>query len=246
MWRCNRRGVNPSAAHGHYRSIGVNKTFAARAIICDFDGVIVDSEVPASRALAESLTAIGLPTTVADVIRLYVGHNRQDTDRRITEQLGRPIPPEFDAIRMERAQYWFGQGLAAVPGAADFLEGMVQFPKAVASSSRASYIAWALDRIGLARHFAGHIYSADGMARGKPHPDIYLKTAAGLEMEPAQCLAIEDSPIGASAAVAAGMHVIGLVAASHITDRQAHAETLRAVGVHQVAMQFSDIRMQAA
>jgi HAD superfamily hydrolase (TIGR01509 family) len=224
----------------------LNLEFAASALICDFDGVVVDSEVPASRALAESLSAIGLPTSVEDVIRLYVGHNRQDTDRRIVEQLGRPIPSEFDAIRMERSKHWFAQGLSAVPGVSDFLDQLAHLPKAVASSSRASYIEWALGNIGLAHHFAGHIYSADGMARGKPHPDIYLKAAAGLGIDPEHCLAIEDSPIGASAAVAAGMHVVGLVAAGHIADRHAHAETLRAVGVHQIALTFADVGIRPA
>lgn len=216
-------------------------TFKPLAIIFDFDGVIVDSEVPASNALAESLTAIGLPTSFDDAIRLYVGHNRQETERRIAEQLGGSIPDAFDAIRIERARHWFGKGLEAVPGAADFLARTTHHPRAIASSSQRAYIEWALGKTGLASHFGAHLYSADGMARGKPHPDIYLKAAAGLGIAPELCLAFEDSPVGASAAVAAGMHTVGLCAASHIADRAAHADALRAVGVQQIAFGFEEI-----
>src|SRR3546814_12546730 len=102
--------------------------------------------------------------------------------------------------------------------------------RAIASSSRAEYIGWALDRFGLAHHFADHVYSADGWERGKPHPDIYLAAAEGLGVDPAACLAIEDSPTGARAALAAGMTVIGFCGAGHIVDRAAHGALLPAIG----------------
>ena len=77
-------------------------------------------------------------------------------------------------------------------------------PRAIASSSRAEYIAWALGLFGLDHHFGDHVYSADGWDRGKPFPDIYLAAAKGLGVDPAQCLAIEDSPTGARAALGGG------------------------------------------
>src|SRR3546814_9175419 len=76
--------------------------------------------------------------------------------------------------------------------------------------------------------------STDGWERGKPHPDIYLAAAEGLGVDPAACLAIEDSPTGARAALAAGMTVIGFCGAGHIVDRAAHGALLREVGVHHV------------
>ncbi|MFM6852605.1 MAG: HAD family hydrolase [Sphingopyxis sp.] len=211
------------------------------AIICDFDGVIADSETLANRSLAESLTAIGLPTSMADSLRDYYGHNWQETQRRIEARLGGPLPENFRADHRVRARAAFANGFCPVPGAVDFLDRTMGTPRAIASSSNADYIGWALGHFGLTHHFDAHIYSADGMARGKPHPDIYLMAAAGLGVDPAQCLAIEDSPTGARAAVAAGMQVVGLVAAGHIMDPAAHAETLRAVGVHHIAHNFADV-----
>ena len=214
-----------------------------RAIIFDFDGVIADSEVPANRALAESLTIIGLPTSFEDSLRDYYGHNWQETQRRIEAKLGGPLPDNFRSMHRRNAREHFSKGFTPVIGASDFLDRTVQLPRAIASSSNVDYIRWALDNFGLHHHFADHIHSADGMARGNPYPDIYLQAAAALGVQPADCLAIEDSPTGARAAVAAGMTVVGLVAADHILDRVAHAEELRSVGVHQIAESFAQITL---
>lgn len=211
------------------------------AILFDFDGVIADSELPANHALAESMTAIGLPTSFEDSLRDHCGHNWQENERRIMARLGGPLPPGFRDTFRARSRLHFEAGFAPVPGAAAFLEATRHLPRAIASSSRREYIGWALDRFGLSRHFGDHVYSADGMARGKPHPDIYLAAAAGLGIAAGECLAIEDSPVGARAAIAAGCRVVGLVAAGHIADRAAHAALLRDVGVVHVAENFADV-----
>lgn len=212
-----------------------------KAILFDFDGVIADSEVPANQALAESLTEIGLPTDYAQSLALYCGHNWQETQRRIEARLGARLPDDFRAIHRARSRARMVDGLVPVTGASQFLARTTHLPRAIASSSHPDYLRWALDRFGLSNHFGSHLYSADGMARGKPYPDIYLRAAAGLAISADQCLAIEDSPVGASAAVAAGARVVGLCVAAHISDRAAHAESLRAVGVHQIAFDYSEI-----
>jgi len=211
------------------------------AIIFDFDGVIADSEVRANLSLAESLTAIGMPTTYHESLRDYYGHNWQETQRRIEARFGRPLPADFRETHRTRARARFIEGFDAVPGASAFLGTLGAMPRAIASSSRAEYIDWALGLFGLRDHFGEHIYSADGWTRGKPHPDIYLAAARGLGIDPGHCLAIEDSPIGAQAAIDAGMTVVGFCGAGHIVDRAAHGEMLRGVGVHHVAHSYDDL-----
>lgn len=215
------------------------------AIIFDFDGVIADSEVRANRTLAESLTLVGMPTTYAECLRDYYGHNWQETQRRIEARFGQSLPADFRERHRERARTRFMEGFEAVPGAGDFLASMDDLPRAIASSSRAEYIDWALGLFGLRHHFGPHIYSADGWDRGKPHPDIYLAAARGLGVDPASCLAVEDSPTGARSALAAGMTVVGFCGAGHITDRAAHGNMLRAVGVHHVAHDFAALHRPA-
>lgn len=211
------------------------------AIIFDFDGVIADSEVRSNKTLAESLTAIGLPTSYEDCLRDYCGHNWQEIERRITQRLGHALPADFREQHRERALRMFADGFAPVPGAPEFLERLGDRLRAIASSSGPAYIAASLGRFGLAHHFGDHVYSADGWGRGKPHPDIYLAAAKGLGVDPAKCLAIEDSPTGAQAALSAGMTVVGFCGAGHILDRAAHGEVLRKVGVHHVAPTFDEV-----
>lgn len=212
-----------------------------QAIIFDFDGVIADSEVRANLALADSLTAIGMPTSYEDCLRDYYGHNWQETARRIETRFGRALPGDFRQWHRDRARNSYMDSFRAVDGVAQFLALHRAIPRAIASSSRRDYILWALDLFGLGDHFEGHVYSADGWTRGKPCPDIYLAAARALGVEPRLCLAIEDSPTGASAALAAGMTVVGFCGASHITDRKAHGKTLLEVGVHRLAFDFDEI-----
>ena len=211
------------------------------AIIFDFDGVVADSEVRANLSLAESLTAAGMSATYDECLRDYYGHNWQETERRIVARYGRPLPADFRETHRTRARVRYMEGFDAVAGVADFLGTLGATPRAIASSSRAEYIGWALGLFGLAHDFGVHVYSADGWDRGKPFPDIYLAAAKGLGVDPAACLAIEDSPTGAEAAIAAGMTVVGFCGAGHIVDRAAHGAMLREVGVHHVAMAFHEI-----
>lgn len=210
-------------------------------IVFDFDGVIADSEVVANSVLAETLTAIGLPTTYDDSLRDYCGHNWRETERRIAARLGGPLPVDFRERQRRAARERFERELAAVPGAPEFLQRTGHLKRAIASSSTVEWLELALGRIGLAHHFGEHLYSAADLDRGKPFPDIYLAAARGLDLSPGDCLAVEDSPVGASAAVAAGMHVVGLVAGGHIKEPADHAAQLRAVGVHQIAHSFAEI-----
>lgn len=214
---------------------------AFAAIIFDFDGVVADSEVRANLSLAESLTAAGMPATYDECLRDYYGHNWQETERRIVARYGRALPADFRETHRTRARARYMEGFDAVPGVAAFLDTLGPLPRAIASSSRAEYIGWALGLFGLGHHFGEHVYSADGWDRGKPFPDIYLAAAKGLGADPAACLAIEDSPTGAQAALAAGMTVVGFCGAGHIADRADHGAMLREVGVHHVALTFDEV-----
>jgi HAD superfamily hydrolase (TIGR01509 family) len=210
-----------------------------RAVVFDFDGVIADSEAPANRVLAECLSEIGLPTTYDEALDLYCGHRWSDCAVRIEARLGRALPPGF--VEQCKARTWESvrDSVEPVPGVAEFLERCAPLPCAVASSSTSEWLAGVLARLGLAHHFGPRVFSAALLARGKPHPDIYLGAAAGLGVAPSQCLAIEDSPIGVASAVAAGMRVVGLCAASHVRD--GHALRLAAAGAHEIAHSYREL-----
>ena len=89
---------------------------------------------------------------------------------------------------------------------------------------------------GLLPRFEGKLFSVTEVARGKPAPDVFLHAARRCGIAPAACLVIEDSPVGATGAVAAGMTVFGYAALTPETR-------LRAAGCNQT---FNDMSMLPA
>jgi HAD superfamily hydrolase (TIGR01509 family) len=209
------------------------------AIIFDFDGVIADSESITNRMLAEALTAIGVPTSFDQALDLYCGWRWSDCQINIEARLGRALPPGFRSDLDRRTEAEMAATLQPVEGVGAFLEATRHLPRAIASSSPLPYLDAVIDQLGFAQHFNDRLCSAARLPFGKPHPQIYLNAAELLGIKPEHCLAIEDSPTGARAAVAAGMQVVGLCAASHI--RAGHQELLKDAGAHHIVTCFEEI-----
>jgi HAD superfamily hydrolase (TIGR01509 family) len=96
-----------------------------------------------------------------------------------------------------------------VPGLRDFLQRHRDLPMAVASNAEPENVAFILDELRL-RPFFRVVVDGHQVINPKPHPDVYLRAAELLHMDPADCVVFEDSHSGAAAGVAAGMRVIGL------------------------------------
>jgi HAD superfamily hydrolase (TIGR01509 family) len=96
-----------------------------------------------------------------------------------------------------------------IPGAMELVRrcGRAGLPMAVASGSPMQAIEHALDTLGI-RHHMQVLVSSESVARGKPHPDVFLATAEELGFPAANCLVFEDSLAGSKAAAAAGMQCI--------------------------------------
>lgn len=210
-----------------------------QAIIFDFDGVIVDSEVVANAALAEVLTALGHPVTAEQAIERYSGLRWSDCHRAIEADSGLAI--DLPALRknVDRMVTSRVADVLAIEGIGPFLEGHSERRLAIASSSDREWLDASLDRLGLRHHFGDRIFSAAGIPRGKPHPDVYLMVARALGIPPSKCLVIEDHPVGVTAGAAAGMTVVALLAAGHI--RSGHEARVRAAGAHHVARDYRQV-----
>jgi HAD superfamily hydrolase (TIGR01509 family) len=91
--------------------------------------------------------------------------------------------------------------------------------KAVASSSPPDRIRLSLEITGLMHFFEQRPFSATDVRNGKPAPDLFLLAAARSQVDPAQCIVVEDSAPGVTAAAAAGMAPIGFVGGSHTPGR---------------------------
>lgn len=209
------------------------------AIIFDFDGVIVDSEVVANAAMADVLTRAGHSITAEQAIERYSGLRWTDCHRRIEEDSGLGFDCERLGREVDEAIAQRAEEVLAIEGLEPFLAAQAHRRLAIASSSEKEWLDAMLARLGLARFFGGNVFSAARFPRGKPHPDIYLHAARMLHTDPQRCLVIEDHPVGVAAGAAAGMTVVALLAAGHIRD--GHADRVRAAGAGHVARDYQQV-----
>jgi HAD superfamily hydrolase (TIGR01509 family) len=182
-------------------------------VIFDCDGVLVDSEVIASRIFAECLGEAGVALTADEAMRFGVGKSAVTLALAVEKQFGRALPADFIEEMRARIIDAFTGELKPVDGAAALLSGL-KLPRCVASNSHIDRVRHALATTGLLPQFGPHIYTAAMVARGKPAPDLFLYAAARHGVAPEQCLVIEDSLSGIAAALAAEIPVVGFVGAS--------------------------------
>jgi HAD superfamily hydrolase (TIGR01509 family) len=201
-------------------------------IIFDYDGVVADSEVLNSTVMAEQLTAIGLPTSLDEVLVAYTGKRWRDNRPVVEAALGRACPEDFHTTWFATCRERASIQLKPVPGMIDFITGRAE-ARCIASSSGPDWIGVGLELFGLADHFEGAVFTGLNVEHGKPRPDIFLHAARTMGVDPARALVIEDSEAGVTAGVAAGMTVVGLTAGGHVRD--GHAERLIAKGAHYIA-----------
>jgi HAD superfamily hydrolase (TIGR01509 family) len=211
------------------------------AIIFDFDGVLLESEIEANVQLAELLTDLGHRHTPGEAIRHYTGLAGPDFIAAVERRIGEPLPPEFhDRMKAESVRA-LKEGIEAVAGAVEFVRALPpSLPRAVASSSSTKWIRGHLQHLGLADAFGEHVYSGrEHVSRGKPEPDIYLHAADRLGVAIGRSVILEDSEVGARGALASGATVIGLAAGRHCFD--GHDEMLRSAGIAHVAHGFDEV-----
>jgi len=207
-------------------------------IIFDCDGVLVDSEILSCGTDAAMMTEAGYPITAETLISRFIGWPKPDIWAAIAQERGEPWPDGlFEraiAVLMKRIE----TELEPVDGVAGAL---AQLPgkSAVASSASRKKLDLSLKRCDLFDHFAPHIFSTEQVARGKPAPDVFLFAAAQCGAVPENCLVVEDSVAGITAARAAGMTVIGFTGGQH--SYPGHAERLEQAGAVSVVAHMRDL-----
>ena len=177
-------------------------------VIFDCDGVLVDTERIAVRIDVVVLARLGWTLTEAEVIDRFMGRTDQEMTRQIEAHLGRRLPPDWEEPFRHLYRDAFAAELAPVPGIVEALD-TIALPTCVASSGTHEKIRFTLGLTALYERFAGRIFSASEVARGKPAPDLFLHAASRMGVPPAACAVVEDSRYGVEAARAAGMHAFG-------------------------------------
>ena len=217
-----------------------------KAILFDFNGVIIDDEMLQMKAYQEVFVPYEVPLTWAQYLQA-LGMDDQTFVRAAFEAAGKALTDEtlanVQAAKTEVHRRLLTDDLPLFHGVKTFLKAAARdFTIGLVSMANQEEIGYIFERAGLAPLFS-IIVSAEDVAVCKPAPDCYLKGLEKLNqhlgqagkppIQASECLAIEDSPPGIASASGAGMHTLG------VTNTVTEAE-LRAAGAEVVTKDLAD------
>ncbi len=209
-------------------------------IIFDCDGVLIDSEGVASTIIAQELTSLGWPMDATASMSLFMGMSITDMEPIIETHLNRKLPPNWRPDLAEKLVIALGTQSKLIPGAEKMLMEVTArgIDWRIASNSSDEEMAVKFARTGLTTLTQGRAHSAASVialgGRAKPAPDVFLAAAASANTPPNRCIVLEDSPLGVTAAVAAGMTCYGF--APH-----GSGAALLAAGAHKIFTRLDEI-----
>lgn len=204
-----------------------------KAVIFDMDGVLVDSNEAHIEAFKRFGSEVGATMTREFFFSAVGMHNSQIMPKWLGNNLTQKQIDDFgrrkEAIYREVA---VGR-LTPIPGALDLLKGVraLGLKTAVGSSGPRENVQLALKTLQIEGEFDAIVTGSD-ITHGKPNPEVFLKAAAKLGIDPAECVVIEDAPSGVKAALAAGMKVVAITTSKPAADLQ---------GATRVVEQFSQL-----
>ena len=178
----------------------------------DLDGTLADNMHWHARAFQAFVQRHSLPPITEATRRRIDGKRNAEIMPILFE---RPLSAaEVTALAWEKEEMYreFSRGgLQPIRGLSELLDALESqgIPAAVATSAPRENVVHTLGELGLAGRF-GTVALSDEVPRGKPFPDVYLRAADGLGVDPSGCLAFEDAPVGVAAALAAGMRCLAL------------------------------------
>lgn len=227
---------------GFLRAQFLNKTVPSVSIQCvifDCDGVLVDSETLAMRVINEHLTGLLPGVDLQPLLFDAPGHQTHAIVANVEERSGHRLPEGISGELDRAVEEALDRDLEPISGVFEALEKIPQ-PKAVVSNSRLERVQRSLAATGLDRMLNGTpLFSAEQVERPKPAPDLYAFAARALGLDATQCLVVEDSEAGVTAARAAGLAVIGFVGAGHVGPD--HADRLKAAGAAVIVRHMDDL-----
>ncbi|MFK7844606.1 MAG: HAD family hydrolase [Rhodothermales bacterium] len=185
-----------------------------KLVIFDCDGVLVDSELISLGLLIEYCSKYDVQVSLEEACEIFLGKPVNDSASEVNRIMGTSVPDVDIDLFQEQIFERFDKELNAVEGVIKALE-QIDYPVCVASSSNLSRIQLSLRKTGLDKFFTKYLFSTDMVARGKPHPDVFLYACERMNVHPKDAIVIEDSPAGLMAAKAAGIKTIAFAGGVH-------------------------------
>ncbi len=181
-----------------------------RALIFDFDGLILDTEGPAYESWVEIYREFGADLPLS-AWQAWVGGSPHGFDPcgYLEGQLGRAVDREGLTRRQLKREAELIETQGVLPGVEQYIADAKRLglKLGLASSSDCDWVYRYLEKLGLREAFDS-VKCADDVERVKPHPDLYLAVLKELGLRPEEAIALEDSPNGITSAQAAGLFCV--------------------------------------
>lgn len=207
-------------------------------IIFDCDGVLIDSEEISMRTDQTLLAECGVHISESEMHRRFVGKTFQAMIVEIEAERGITLPADLEARKDDVMVEAYTRDLKAIAGVAEALKA-IALPKSIGTNGPRTRALLALHVTGLKSYFEERLTTFEDVERGKPFPDVYLLAAERAGFLPDECIVVEDSLTGVTAAVAAGCYTLGFTGA-HL-HRTEHALQLAELGAAQVFDDMVDL-----
>jgi beta-phosphoglucomutase-like phosphatase (HAD superfamily) len=178
-----------------------------RLVIFDCDGVLIDSEGPSCRVVAQELRQIGIDYDDDEAVHRLAGRALTRIKTEAEAETGRLLPDDWVMVVQHKLVDLMRREARVIDGAHGMLTAVIglDLPVRVGSNSSIAEMDVKFARTGLDRFVADRVHSARDMGKPKPDPAVYLHAAEIEGVAPDDCIVLEDTDTGASAARAAGM-----------------------------------------
>lgn len=206
----------------------------------DCDGVLVDSEIIAAEVDSKLLSKLGAPIEVEELTRRFAGLTFRKVVELIEKEADKKIPDTIFAQQKAALDERLAKDLKPVAGA-DLLLDRLDDEHCVCSNSTSERMRLTLGKTQLIDKFDPNIFSAVevGDKQPKPSPNVYLHAAAQFGTPNRDCIVIEDSLFGVTAAREAGMRIVGFTGGGHTWP--GHADVLTEAGAETVIDRLADL-----
>lgn len=230
-----------------------------RAVLFDFNGVLVDDEPLHLEVFQRVLGEEGISLTAEDYYRRYLGLDDRACFAAVLEAAGQPpTVPRLMRLIARKSSYYQerirGSGYPFFPGAVELVEGLAAAGRmlGVVSGALREEVEGALRQAGLLGRFKV-LVTAEDVAESKPDPEGYLRALQELNslpplperlLHPHEVLAIEDTPAGLSAAADVGLVTLGVAQtypAGQLSQADAVAEKLQGMTVERLEQLFAEV-----
>ena len=186
-----------------------------KALLFDFDGLILDTETPDVRAWENIYAEYGFPFPLESWAQIIGGTGASTFNAAIHLQglLSDPLDLEALQLRQNHISHSLVDQQTVLPGVLDYLHEAKRLglKLAIASSSPHSWVDTHAKRIGIFEYFDTVVCADDvGIGRTKPNPDLFLLALERLKVRANEAIVFEDSPNGIKAARSAGIFAVAV------------------------------------